>query len=378
MGNVWTSFDAKGWSKCATGYYMTGLFRNDCDNLYCIENFKCCKMGDAKKKFLGCFKDTKDRALPYNASHGGASVDTCVDQCGEKGYKYVGRQYDGECWCGNSGYDKYGLFTESKCDCDAQNVGPWRQCVYDISKAPTKSAPPPTKPPTKAPTKSPTNAPTKSPTNAPTKPPTNAPTKPPTKAPTTSPTNAPTTPPAPKTYENNWWSCFDDTNWCNVSGFMTGMYRNDRKSGSSDGIYLLEKASSSDAPFNLRGASSCVVANWWSSFDKKGWSLCNSGYYMRGMYRNSKTHGQGLHLIEQANCCKPNAQKGGWGTCYDLNVWTSFDAKGWSKCATGYYMTGLFRNDCDNLYCIENFKCCKMGAPTTSVPSFQYKALKLT
>jgi len=139
------------------------------------------------------------------------------------------------------------------------------------------------------------------------------------------------------------------------------MYRNDRKSGNKDGIYLLEKASSADAPFNLRGASSCVVANWWSSFDKKGWSLCNSGYYMRGMYRNSKTHGQGLHLIEQANCCKPNAQKGGWGTCYDLNVWTSFDAKGWSKCATGYYMTGLFRNDCDNLYCIENFKCCKMG-----------------
>jgi len=171
-----------------------------------------------------------------------------------------------------------------------------------------------------------------------------------------------TDPSAPKTYTNNWWSCFDDKNWCNVNGFMTGMYRNDARSGSSDGIFLLEQASSADAPSNLRGASSCVVANWWSSFDKKGWSMCNSGYYMRGMYRNSKSHGNGLHLIEQAHCCKPNAQKGGWGACTTLNVSKSFDAKGWSKCATGSYMTGLWRNDCDNLYCIEYFRCCKMGA----------------
>jgi len=229
---------------------------------------------------------------------------------------------------------------------------------------PTQS---PTQPPTKTPTKSPTKPPTKAPTNAPTKPPTKAPTKSPTNAPTTKPT----TPPAPKTYENDWKLCFDDTNWCNVNGFMTGMYRNEN---GEDGIDCIDKAESADAPFNLRGGSSCYKADWykadWKSFAKVGGSLCNNGYYMRGMHRKSKRKskndggegGQGLHLIDKANCCKPNAQKGGWGTCYDLNVGSSFDSKGWSKCATGSYMAGFYRSNCDNLYCIERFKCCKMGS----------------
>jgi len=176
--------------------------------------------------------------------------------------------------------------------------------------------------------------------------------------------------------KNNWWSCFDDANWCNVNGFMTGMYRNTQRGGSKDGIFLLEEASSANAPVDLRGASSCVIANWGASFDKKGWSVCNNGYYMRGMYRNKKSLGQGLHLIEKANCCKPNAQKGGWGTCYDLDVGRSFDNKGWSKCAIGHYMTGLWRGDCDNLYCIEKFKCCQMNG-ATPVPSPVKKSVLL-
>lgn len=91
--------------------------------------------------------------------------------------------------------------------------------------------------------------------------------------------------------------------------------------------------------------------------------MCNNGYYMKGMFRNSKNNNNGgIYLIEEAKCCKQNAQKGGWGTCYNLNVWTSFDHKGWSKCGNGFYMTGLWRNTCDRLYCIEEFKCCKMGS----------------
>lgn len=34
-----------GWSKCNNGYYMSGMFRNSCNNLYCIEEFRCCSMG---------------------------------------------------------------------------------------------------------------------------------------------------------------------------------------------------------------------------------------------------------------------------------------------------------------------------------------------
>lgn len=79
---------------------------------------------------------------------------------------------------------------------------------------------------------------------------------------------------------------------------------------------------------------------------------------MHGMYRTSGNH---LHNIEEFWCCKPKSQHAAWGHCYNKNVWSSFDRKGWSICNNGYYMAGMYRNDCDNLYCIEEFKCCTMG-----------------
>ena len=54
----------------------------------------------------------------------------CSMTCYDAGFKYSGRQYIGECWCGNSGYDKYG--SSDKCnDCDSFNVGGWLSCVYE-------------------------------------------------------------------------------------------------------------------------------------------------------------------------------------------------------------------------------------------------------
>ena len=41
----WGSFDGKGLSECRReGYYMAGIFRGDCDKLYCLEELKCCRM----------------------------------------------------------------------------------------------------------------------------------------------------------------------------------------------------------------------------------------------------------------------------------------------------------------------------------------------
>ena len=68
----------------------------------------------------------------------------CSMTCYDAGFKYSGRQYIGECWCGNSGYDKYG--SSDKCnDCDSFNVGGWLSCVYEAvieSPAPTPSPSP--------------------------------------------------------------------------------------------------------------------------------------------------------------------------------------------------------------------------------------------
>lgn len=51
--------------------------------------------------------------------------------------------------------------------------------------------------------------------------------------------------------------------------------------------------------------------------------------------------------------------------CYDQDVRKSLDKKGWSKCQNWYYMTGVYKGDCDNLNCIEMIKCCRMRPPGT-------------
>merc|ERR1712161_29990 len=79
-------------------------------------------------KYVGCFRDRGGggRALgTYKGS--GKSVSQCAQAC--KGYTYLGRQWYGECWCGNSGYDRYGK--TGGCNCDGRNAGGWRNCVYE-------------------------------------------------------------------------------------------------------------------------------------------------------------------------------------------------------------------------------------------------------
>lgn len=141
---------------------------------------------------------------------------------------------------------------------------------------------------------------------------------------------------------------------------MTGMWRHNYKLF-DERIGRIENAECRDAPSYLYPAKDdmdCYDTNWWSSFDRKGWSTCKNGYYMTGLYN---TNGKKLYNIESARCCRSKSQEKQWGQCYNLNVWSSFDRRGWSKCASGYYMTGLYRNSCERLGCIEEFKCCKMG-----------------
>jgi len=42
-------FNNQGWHKCNKGYYMVGMRRSECNWLQCIEEFKCCKMGEYMK-----------------------------------------------------------------------------------------------------------------------------------------------------------------------------------------------------------------------------------------------------------------------------------------------------------------------------------------
>ena len=85
--------------------------------------------------YLGCFSDNLfDRALPEEIDGDDRTVADCVKVC--KGFKYLGRQNSGKCWCGNGDYGKQG--NSHGCDCDGKYVGEEKQCVYkykDVSRS---------------------------------------------------------------------------------------------------------------------------------------------------------------------------------------------------------------------------------------------------
>ncbi|KAL9960492.1 hypothetical protein ACROYT_G033960 [Oculina patagonica] len=102
----------------------------------------------------------------------------------------------------------------------------------------------------------------------------------------------------------------------------------------------------------------CTNAYWWYTLNwNHVWALCPDGYFLNGLY---KTDGPNLYNIEEGQCCRP-LNGDGYDGCYDEDVSISFDSSGWSDCQrTGYYMTGIYKSSCEELNCIEKFKCCRM------------------
>ena len=90
------------------------------------------------------------------------------------------------------------------------------------------------------------------------------------------------------------------------------------------------------------------------------WALCPTGYYLNGL-RLGAGPPAFLHHIDEAQCCHPQGHPNSYEQCYDEDVTHSFDHKGWSECKQpGYYMTGFYKSVCNDIYCIEKFRCCKM------------------
>ena len=113
-----------------------------------------------------------------------------------------------------------------------------------------------------------------------------------------------------------------------------------------------------------------IVSLYPFCFSNNRWATCQSGYFLQGIYRNGNLNDDSwLWNIDYGKCCKPANHPRYYGSCYEQSVRLSFDEKGWSKCNDGYFLTGLYRSICERLYCIETFKCCKM---VTSKSAFNY------
>jgi len=96
------------------------------------------------------------------------------------------------------------------------------------------------------------------------------------------------------------------------------------------------------------------------------WWYCPSGYLMNGMHKWGYSI-LGWHYFQ---CVRPadensssyyryTANNGSY--CMNANWWGSFDHAGWSQCPGNRWLSGLRKNSCNNLYCIEEARCCSIS-----------------
>jgi len=154
----------------------------------------------------------------------------------------------------------------------------------------------------------------------------------------------------------NWWGSFDKQGWstCDTSReYIRGFYRTGSGAGK---LYNLESANCCTKPSSLSSSRHCTGGNWWASFDKNySWNRCPTNYFLTGLYRTS---GEQLHNLEQGKCCRPSGAL--HKNCYTQDISKSFDKQGWSQCRESFFVTGLYRGSGNNLYQIEYLSCCQM------------------
>ena len=95
---------------------------------------------NAPSGYLGCYRDTGQRALPNYLANKNETMDKCRKRTIEKGYSYFGLQYVNpnslECWAGSNLQQakKYGIATNCRKEKDGTMVGgSWSNAVYSVN-----------------------------------------------------------------------------------------------------------------------------------------------------------------------------------------------------------------------------------------------------
>jgi len=100
-------------------------------------------------------------------------------------------------------------------------------------------------------------------------------------------------------------------------------------------------------------SGACAYKGWWSSFDRAGWSKCQSDkYYVNGLWRNdNKGNNDGLFLVEKGYCCQRSGVFGNAGVKVKGGNWAvTLDRKNtWAGCPNGYFLNGFYRSNSDNI-----------------------------
>ncbi len=93
--------------------------------------------GTYHSKYLGCYDDRQDdRAFPYQVPSNGYGTVDCERECTSRRYRYFGRQFKGQCFCGSDYSQIVRHGTDTGCNCCAANVGGGKQCVWENTNHP--------------------------------------------------------------------------------------------------------------------------------------------------------------------------------------------------------------------------------------------------
>jgi len=160
-----------------------------------------------------------------------------------------------------------------------------------------------------------------------------------------------------ETVESNWWTTFDKAGWstCPKGSHITALYRRECAALSCLESAKCSKPCAGHKPLAKKPqAELCYHAGWHDSFDKTGWNKCDKGYFLSGFYRSDEDSLYGLQL---AKCCMISG--GSWGKCMDTDWSVSFKTEGWSSAPVNQFLTGIYRSDQQNLDGITKVRSCQ-------------------
>jgi hypothetical protein len=79
--------------------------------------------------YLGCYADRNSHRVLSRAVDGRRDAGDCRAWCQGRDYEYFGREWRGQCFCGNR--EDYHRHESAKdCDCCGRNVGSHKICMW--------------------------------------------------------------------------------------------------------------------------------------------------------------------------------------------------------------------------------------------------------
>uniref|UniRef100_A0A182YTK7 Aerolysin-like C-terminal domain-containing protein n=1 Tax=Biomphalaria glabrata TaxID=6526 RepID=A0A182YTK7_BIOGL len=158
---------------------------------------------------------------------------------------------------------------------------------------------------------------------------------------------------------SNWLLSFDkpgQSKCDQINYYINALFR-DYVNRNYDPISLLEgvQCCQPNSPW-YSVEQQVVFEDWTTILDRTNeWAFCRVGYFLQGLYRSSSGY---ISAIEGARCTKPANHPLNYGDCTDLDIANCMAQVGLCSCPGGYFLTGLYRSDGNNLSYLKKIKCC--------------------